>query len=116
MLRRIFKFQEIGWSEINEEFTRYTIFTCRFFTIYLHELSAPTWHPECHDHPWTFIAILLKNGYDEMVDEVIYRRRPGSILYRPAEFIHNVITPYGKSWSLILTGPHRRQWGFKTCK
>jgi hypothetical protein len=122
-LRAHFPYKEIGWSEIGERFTRYQLVKTRWFNIYLHQLYAPTWHPECHDHPWGFIAILLKRGYLERVvrmdPETLYtediRRRPGSILFRPATFAHNVITPYGESWSLILTTPKSRDWGFKPC-
>jgi hypothetical protein len=114
-LRKYFEHKEIGWTEIGEQFTRYQIFKSRWINVYLHELWAPAWHPECHDHPWGFLAILLWRGYLERIGTKDYRRWPGSILVRSATFAHNVITPYGKSWSLILTGPRSRQWGFKPC-
>lgn len=116
VLRAIVPHKEIGWKEINEEFTRFTLLKTPWFRIFLHKLNAPQWHPECHDHPWSFVAILLKSGYDEMLENGrIYHRRPGMILHRPAEFIHNVITPYGTSWSIIFAGSHNRDWGFHQC-
>lgn len=117
-LRRHFQYKEIGWQEIGEQFTRYFLVKTRWFNIYLHQLYAPNWHPECHDHPWGFIAILLKGGYLEREagnGHVPVRRRVGSVLFRPATFTHNVITPYGTSWSLILTTPKSREWGFRPC-
>ena len=108
---------EIGWKEIGEEFTRYQLLKTPWFNIYLHRLFAPVWHPSCHDHPWSFVTFILWNGYLERVssgEEV--RRRAGSILYRPAEFSHNVITPYGTAWSLIVTSRKTRDWGFQPCK
>lgn len=114
-LRRHLRHKEIGWSEIGEKFTRYQLVKTRWFNIYLHQLMAPNWHPECHDHPWGFIAILLKNGYVERVGDKDYHRRPGSILFRPATFTHNVITPFGESWSVIFTTAKSRDWGFKPC-
>jgi hypothetical protein len=121
LLRKFFDHKEIGWAEIGEKFTRYFLVKSKYFNIYLHQLNAPNWHPECHDHPWSFLAILLKKGYvEECVgpNDTTYqkRRRPGSILWRPATFIHNVITPFGTSWSLIFTSPKSREWGFKPCK
>jgi hypothetical protein len=113
--RTHFKLKEIGWSDIGEKFTRYQLAKTPWFNVYLHQLSAPNWHPECHDHPWGFIAILLRRGYLEQVGTKKYKRRPGSILFRPATFKHNVITPYGESWSLILTTPKSRDWGFAPC-
>lgn len=114
-LRTHCNFKEIGWASIGETFTRYQLAKTRWFNIYLHQLSAPNWHPECHDHPWGFIAILLRRGYLEQIGTKNYRRRPGMILFRPATFKHNVITPYGESWSLILTTPKSRDWGFAPC-
>jgi hypothetical protein len=115
-LRARFPHKEIGWTMIGEKFTRYALFKSSWLNVYLHQLSAPNWHPQCHDHPWSFLAILLKKGYLEQVGEKKFRRFPGMILWRPAEFRHNVITPYGTSWSLIFTGPKSREWGFKPCE
>lgn len=115
-LRRTFPHKEIGWTHIGETFTRFAILKNRWFSLYLHKLDAPNWHPECHDHPWGFVALLLKSGYLEQTHKGTFKRRPGSILYRPATFAHNVITPYGVSWSMILAGPKSRDWGFKPCE
>jgi hypothetical protein len=116
LLRRIFPHKEIGWKEINEKFTRYTLLKTRWFNVYLHELDAQEWHPQCHDHPWSFLTLLLWNGYFEQVGDKFYRRRAGSILYRPANFSHNVTTPYGKSWSIVITSRKTRDWGFVDCR
>lgn len=115
-LDKHFPYKDIGWIDIGEEFRRYQLLKTRWFNLYLHRLSAPNWHPECHDHPWGFIAILLKNGYLERVGTKDYRRRVGDVLFRPAVFVHNVITPFGTSWSLIITTPKSRDWGFKPCE
>ena len=115
ILRSLLPFRDIGWKEIGEEFTRFTLLGTPWLTVYLHRLNAPNWHPDCHDHPWTFLAILIRKGYLERINGKDFRRRPGSILYRPAETSHNVITPYGTSWSIIITGRKRREWGFQTC-
>ena len=115
-LRRHVLHKEIGWRDLGEEFTRFQLVKTPWFNIYLHQLSAPNWHPECHDHPWGFIAVLLRRGYVERVGTVDHVRRPGSILFRPATFAHNVITPKGTSWSLIFTTAKSREWGFKPCE
>lgn len=115
-LRKHLRHKELGWPDIKEEFTRYQLLKTRWFNIYLHRLYAPILSPDCHDHPWWFITLLLWNGYLESNGKFTKRRWPGMILYRPAEFIHNVVTPYGVSWSLILAGPKSRDWGFKPCQ
>jgi hypothetical protein len=115
LLRKFLPWKEIGWTELGEVFYRYTLIKSRWFNLYLHELTAPEWHPHCHDHPWWFWTLILWNGYLEESDKHFDRRRAGSLLYRPAAFKHNIITPYGKSWSLVMTGPKQREWGFTDC-
>jgi hypothetical protein len=116
LMRRFIKHRELGWEEIGEKFTRFTLLKTPWFRVYLHQLNAPGWHPDCHDHPWAFVTLLLWRGYLERIGNTDFRRYPGQILYRPAEFSHNVITPYGTSWSLVITGPTVRKWGFKSCE
>ncbi len=121
MIRRLLALlphKEIGWTEIGEEFTRYTLLKTPWFAVYLHRLFCPNIPPHCHDHPWPFVAILLKNGYQEQSagDEWWVTRRPGDVLYRPATWSHNIYTPAGVSWSVILRGPKQRDWGFHECR
>lgn len=112
LLRRLLPFKDIGWEEIGEEFTRFQLVKTPWFNIYLHHLKALVEHPHCHDHPWSFVTVLLKGGYSEFDGTVWTWRRAGSVLYRRAEHRHNVVTK-GVSWSLIVTGPKRRAWGFR---
>jgi hypothetical protein len=115
-LRWILPYKEIGWQDIGEVFYRYQLLKSKCVNIYLHQLDAPEWHPVgCHDHPWSFVTVLLKGGYLEKTGEEYNRKYPGQILYRPATWLHDVTTPYGRSWSLVITGPKKRDWGFKTC-
>lgn len=130
LLRRFLAHKEIGWQEVGEVFTRYALLKTRWFNVYLHQLYAPQWHPECHDHPWSFLTVLLWRGYLERTIEKLHcddcgcprhkvrdvRRYPGMILWRPATFTHSVTTPYGTSWSLIITGPKSNAWGFRPCE
>lgn len=124
-LKKNFQYKEIGWKDIGEKFIRYKLFSCQWFNVYLHQLFAPNWHPECHDHPWSFMTILLRRGYLERVPGMLTpetfgfrdsRKRPGQILFRPAKWLHNVITPYGESWSLVITTAKSREWGFRPCE
>ena len=111
LLRRFVPFKDIGWTEIGEEFTRFQLVKTPWFNVYLHRLLAPNPHPQCHDHPWWFVAVLLRGGYWEYHDGLWRWQSAGKVLYRPAEWSHNVVT-VGVSWSVILTGPKSRDWGF----
>jgi hypothetical protein len=107
----------MGWKEIGETFYRWTLLRTRWFTLCLHYLDAPNWHPQCHDHPWWFVAIILAGGYWENAYGKTRWRGPLSFLYRPAWWSHNVATPRRQpNWSLIITGPKAREWGFHDCR
>jgi len=112
----IFPHEEIGWTEVGEEFTRYRLLVTPWFRVFVHRLWCPVWHPQGHDHPWSFVAIVLWGGYLERTQAERKWRGPGSVLFRPAEFVHNVITGQKVNWSIVITGPKRRQWGFVDMK
>lgn len=101
----------------------------------LHHFLRSDMERDAHDHPWWFVTLILKGGYTDyrLCDdclgisgegsgpfgycETCYgighlrdRLRPGSIRFRSATHRHWVHTE--NSWSLVLTGPVSRQWGF----
>ena len=111
-----FPHEDIGWKDIGETFIRYDLIKSRWFNLYLHRLIAETPHEQCHSHPWWFVTLILVGGYNEYTGSTGWVwRRPGSILYRPASWAHNVTTNENGMWSLVLTGPKRHEWGFATC-
>jgi len=114
-LRRWLPHKEIGWEEIGEKFTRFSILKTPWLNIYLHKLEAKVKHPHCHTHPWHFWAVILYGGYYEYTSKGVAWRGPGSILFRPAKFAHNVVT-VGVNWSLVITSGRVRQWGFVDCE
>jgi hypothetical protein len=117
LLRRFIPHEDIGWIEIGERFTRYFVWRSRWFNVFIHQMYAPIAPPLCHDHPWSFVSLVLKKGYWESTDGQTFAWRPSkSILYRPAEFRHTVKTDNETAWSLVVTGPKRRQWGNHECR
>lgn len=116
LLMKYVPHKQLGWKEINEDFIRFQLVKSPFLNIYLHRLDAEIEHPNCHDHPWHFWALILWNGYREYIKGKWYWRGPMSILYRPALSLHNVVTKSGQpSWSIIVTSGKNRDWGFKPC-
>lgn len=97
--------------------TRYHIIDNAYFGIYLHHLNQSDEERAMHDHPWTFISIILTRGYDEVTpsqdhDGEAMRFYPRfSVLFRRAEHIHR-LEMEGPMWTLVLRGPERRVWGF----
>lgn len=109
--------QHSGRRELYLE--RWHLLHTPWFRVYLHRFVLPD--DACmHDHPWRFVSVILSGGYWEAVDcgtRIEERwRGAGSVAYRPATHIHRVaaLDPKRQTWSLIITGPKERAWGFWT--
>lgn len=102
----------------------------RFCNLYLHKFLRSDDDRALHDHPWWFISILLRGSYSEVTNNRIIRRRNRlSIAFRKAEHRHRVVldkeltlnsqdlpldlgVKFLPVWTLVLTGPRVREWGF----
>lgn len=94
----------------------------RRFNLYLHNIVRSDDDRALHDHPWWNLSIVLKGGYWEYVplDPAIPSgatigkfRRVGSFVFRRATASHRLaIATGGSAWSLFITGPNVRTWGF----
>jgi hypothetical protein len=92
----------------------------RLFNIYLHQFLRSDDDRALHDHPWCNVSILLCGSYlEHMPQGVVKLRNP----WRPWAFwrlpirlptsAHRVELINGKPvWTLFLTGPKVRTWGF----
>lgn len=66
-----------------------------------------------HDHPWGFWTFILAGRYTDVTPEGEQEMCAGTLAYRPAKHMHTVrIAPGEQCWSLLLTGPIMRRWGF----
>jgi hypothetical protein len=93
--------------------TRYYLLDTKRAALYLHHLHTSDEDRALHDHPWSFVTLLLSGGYYEhTTTERLWRRR-FSVLYRPAEWQHRLelVRP---TWTLVLRLSRRREWGFIT--
>ncbi len=89
----------------------------RFFNIYLHCFLRSDEDFALHDHPWYNISIVLLERYFEHTPRGKFLRKPGSIVFRKGTSRHRIELPIingGMSycWSLFITGPRYREWGF----
>ncbi len=110
---------------------RYSLFSCRFFAIKLHHILISD--DAClHSHPWGFISIILRGGYHEeqfvntppkSYNSWVSKKRrkvtkwygAGSILWRPADSVHRLVLPEGRTaWTLVITMRKIQSWGFFT--
>jgi hypothetical protein len=109
----------------------YVIPRNRFFNIYLHKFLRDDDDRAMHDHPWASCSVILKGGYIEHQPDGARVRKTGRIYFRRATQAHrielhrgywcswcrNVWHPDSRepslpAWSLFITGPKIREWGF----
>ncbi len=89
----------------------------RFFNIYLHRFLRSDEDRALHDHPWVNMSFLLDGSYTEhtiSAGGVNHHRTftAGQIKFRSAKYAHRVELTSGPCWSLFITGPIVREWGF----
>lgn len=89
----------------------------RFFNIYLHEFLRSDDDRALHDHPWWNLSLLLTNEYVEHTISaggvnVRTLYNVGDLKFRSAKAAHRVELTRGPTWSLFITGPTIREWGF----
>ena len=90
---------------------RLTILLTPWFSIKLHRIYRPDRDRDLHDHPWTFLSILLRGTYLE--DTVDGPRLVRWWNWKRAEGRHSIKwTSRTPIWTLVFTGPKRRVWGF----
>ena len=95
----------------------YVIPRNRFFNIYLHKFTGSDDDRATHDHPWSSMSILLEGRIEELhkdklgnhIWRVIPRFWP---VFRSATFSHRLEVIDGPVWTLFITGPVVRDWGF----
>lgn len=90
---------------------RYFLLHTAPVSIFLHHLLQSDDERALHDHPWTFVSVLLTGGYwEHTVTERLWRRR-WSVLFRPAEWQHRLELEK-PVWTLVVKFRSRREWGF----
>lgn len=96
----------------------YVIPRNRFFNIYLHCFLRSDDDRALHDHPWSNLSILLRGRYVEhtiAAGGIHVRReyRAGNWKLRVSGCAaHRLELVDGPCWTLFITGPKYRTWGF----
>ena len=89
------------------------------FAVRVHEILSSDQGRDPHDHPWPYVAIILRGGYWETRYNAAGEKLseewhgPGSVLYRPAGSWHRL--DLGRSrpvFTLFITGNYVGTWGF----
>lgn len=92
----------------------------KWFNIYLHHMLHDDDDRAAHDHPWWSLSLCLKGHIREF--ELIHGTKPqryrtndiyeGDWKWRGTKYAHRLTLPDGEAWTLFITGPNVRTWGF----
>jgi hypothetical protein len=84
-----------------------------WFNIYLHHFQRSDDDRALHDHPWWNVSVLLHGEYLEWMRDGSSRLRMSpAVVFRSAEAAHRIELVTGPVWTLFITGPKVREWGF----
>lgn len=85
----------------------------RFFNIYLHHITGSDYDLALHDHPWWNVSIPLRGKVLEVRQDANIVMQPGKVVFRRGSTPHRLEMGDGaEAWTLFLTGPKYRRWGF----
>ena len=100
----------------------------RFFNVYLHHFLRSDDDRALHDHPWHNVSILLRGAYMEVLPgHEIAVRQAGDVVARGPAAAHRIQLANDDTvtrvrailpgftrdvWTLFITGPRLRTWGF----
>lgn len=97
--------------------TRWRIIQTPWCALYLHRMDGPDSRPTLHDHPWSFVSLILRGGYVEMRQDkhtmtprIVERRRVNVMRRADAHYIRDLLRV--PTWTLLLVGARRRTWGY----
>lgn len=86
---------------------------------YLHKVMRDDDDRALHDHPWDSTSIILSGKLREVLPGPVAGGKhdsriltPGSITSRKATDAHRLEIVQGPVWTLFITGPMVRDWGF----
>jgi hypothetical protein len=84
----------------------------RWLNVYLHHFRHSDDDRALHDHPYASASFILKGSYVEHTFDGEFTRFAGSVTFRSATVAHRIELRAGNCWTLFVTGPRIREWGF----
>ena len=82
------------------------------FNVYLHQFLRSDDDRAMHDHPWPSFSLVLAGVGIEHIPGGLKRFGPGDVFERSANYVHRIEVIDGPIWTLFVTGPKVREWGF----
>lgn len=85
----------------------------RFVNAYVHLFMRSDVDRELHDHPWLAnLSVVLRGCYMEHTPHGEELRTPKRWVFRWGASPHRIELQGTPVWTLFITGPHVREWGF----
>lgn len=107
------------WTDVDSEYiTRLHVLKTPWFAVCLHWINKPDPEPYLHDHPVSFLSLVLRGWYAE--DRDTFGRKRFYVMRRWYNWVrasrfdrHNIVgVSPGGALTLCLMGPKRQEWGF----
>ena len=94
--------------------TRLHLIKTPLFAICLHWIHDPDPEPDQHDHPVSFLSIVIRGGYTEQRDNWLYYRNWFNWIPATYTVTHKIVTVEPNTLTLCFMGPKTREWGYHT--
>lgn len=100
--------------------TRWWLVKTPWGGIIVHKMEGPDARPTLHDHPFSFVSIVLRGGYyerrlDPMTMRIVENRHVRRVNVMRRDDAHSIVhITRAPTWTLVFAGRHRRTWGFYT--
>lgn len=107
------------WTDVDNEFiTRLHLIKTPWFAICLHWIRKPDPEPYLHDHPVSFLSIILRGWYEEYRLKSgfsrPYLRRWWNWIRATPDDCHSIDRCAPHTLTLCFMGPKTRKWGYHT--
>lgn len=109
------------WSTVDSEYiVRLHLIKTPWFALCLHWIMKADPEPYHHDHPVSFLSVILRGGYSEL------RYKNGVLDHKVNKWFnwipatpddrHTIVEVKPKTLTLCFMGPKTREWGYHTEK
>ena len=94
--------------------SRWRLIQTPWFGVLLHRIYKPDWARELHNHPWSFMSLVLTGGYTEECkrngnNPTEVRRGRLSVSRRTKQDFHRISELRGTVRTLVLVGCRRQE-------
>jgi hypothetical protein len=115
IFRKLFLVKEIKSQEGELHFQRWRLLQTPLGSVYIHRIFKADQDKHCHDHPWSFVSVMLSGSYgigNPNNASCRYYSAPAVSVNKSTKFHKIAQVVKGPLTTLVLTGPKNREWGY----